>query len=270
MDADILEWLNITARWIHVFAGIMWIGQTYFFTWLDGRFTELESQAKSAATVWMVHSGGFYLVEKQKHPALIPTKLHWFKWEATITWLSGIALLVIVYYFGGVMVDTSIADVEGRWLILLSVCLLLAAWPFYALVWHSPIGRNEMLGASVSFVAVAAIVYLVSQYMSGRAAYMQIGAMFGTIMAVNVWHTIIPAQKKMVSALEQGKEPDLLLAGRAKSCSRHNTFMAVPVVFIMISNHFPTATYGMESGWLVLMAMILMGWLVAKVVRRAP
>jgi uncharacterized membrane protein len=269
MELDLLEWLNLLARWVHVFAGIMWIGTTYFFTWLDGRFKELEAAAHGGKNVWMVHSGGFYVVDKQKSPSLIPSKLHWFKWEAAATWLSGVVLLVLVYYHGGLMVDASIADVDESSMILLGIGSLVAAWPVYRLLWSSPLARNETAGAMVSFLVIALVTYVLTQLMSGRAAYMHIGAMFGTIMAVNVWETIIPAQKKMVAALEQGKAPDLSLSERAKACSKHNTFMVVPVVAIMISSHFPTITYGSEMGWLVLMLLVLMGWGAAKVIRRA-
>ena len=269
MDIDLLEWLNLIARWVHVFAGIMWIGQTYFFTWLDGRFTELEARAKEAENLWMVHSGGFYVVEKQKVPKMMPARLHWFKWEAATTWLSGVVLLVLVYYLGGIMVDTSIAEMEETSLILIGIGLMVASWPLYELLWRSPLRRNEFVGAGVSFLAVAGVSYLLSQVMGGRAAYMHVGAMFGTIMAANVWFTIIPAQKKMVAALEQGRPPDPELSARAKACSKHNTFMVVPVVFIMISSHFPTATYGTEMSWLVLMSLILAGWVAAKIIRRA-
>lgn len=269
MEHNLLEWLNLIARWVHVFAGILWIGTTYFFTWLDGRFTELERGSKDGGNIWMVHSGGFYVVGKEKSPRVAPPGLHWFKWEAATTWLSGVALLVLVYYYGGIMVDTSIADVEESSIILLGIAVLVAAWPLYELIWRSPLGRNQLAGASVSFVAVGLIAYFLTHIMSGRAAYMHVGAMFGTIMAVNVWATIIPAQKKMVAALEQGKQHDLSLSARAKVCSKHNTFMVMPVVFIMISSHFPTITYGSDESWAVLMLLIMLGWMAAKIVRRA-
>ena len=269
MELDLLEWLNLLTRWIHVFAGIMWVGATYFFTWLDGRFTELEASAKEGRNVWMVHSGGFYVVEKHKSPASMPKKLHWFKWEAATTWLSGMLLLVLVYYNGGIMVDTSIAEVEESSMILLGIAVLVAAWPVYELLWRSPLGRSQVGGAVVSFLVVTLVAYALTHVMSGRAAYMHVGAMFGTIMAANVWITIIPAQKKMVAALAQGKQVDLSLSARAKSCSKHNTFMAVPVVLIMISSHFPTVTYGNDMNWLVLMVLIILGWGAARIVRRA-
>jgi len=269
VDFSIVEWLNLVTRWVHVFAGIMWIGATYFFTWLDGRFTELESRAKEGGNVWMVHSGGFYVVEKQKAPKLMPSTLHWFKWEAATTWLSGVVLITLVYYHGGIMVDTDIADIDTMPLVIIGVAGMVLAWPIYSIIWRSPLGRNEMAGAVASFLVTGIVAYVLTHLMSGRAAYMHVGAMFGTVMAVNVWHTIIPAQKKMVAALEQGKSPDPTLSARAKACSKHNTFMAVPVVVIMISSHFPTITYGADMNWLVLMVLVLIGWVAAKVLRRA-
>ncbi|MEK9137469.1 MAG: urate hydroxylase PuuD [Bacteroidota bacterium] len=268
MYFDLTEWLNVILHWIHVFAGILWIGQTYFFTWLDSRFAEImkkNSEKTADDRVWMVHSGGFYIVEKQNVPKLMPTILHWFRWEAAITWLTGIALLALVYWHGGLMVEETKDETTA---ILVGVGLLILAWPVYELLWRSPLGKNEWIGASISFALIVLVAFGLTHYMGGRAAYMHVGAMFGTIMATSVWVTIIPAQRKMVAALKVGREPDLALAHRAKACSRHNTFMAMPLVFIMISNHFPTATYGAEMGWLVLAALVLAGWGAAKIVRR--
>lgn len=269
MDPDLSAWLDITARWIHVFAGILWVGQTYFFAWLDGRFREMEAQPKSSRNVWMVHSGGFYVVEKQGTSKMMSGTLHWFKWEAAVTWLSGIVLLVHIYYLGGIMVDTSVAEIEEDLAILLGIGMLSAAWPIYELIWRSPLGRDDLIGAAASFFIIVLLAYGLTHVLGGRAAYLHVGAMFGTVMTANVWFTIIPAQKKLVAALQQGKEPDMTLSSRAKACSKHNTFMVVPVVFIMISNHFPTVTYGTVMNWLVLVGMILLGFAAAFVVRRA-
>lgn len=269
MDFNLSEWLNLIARWIHVFAGIMWIGQTYFFTWLDGRFSEMmgeKGKENPEARVWMVHSGGFYVVEKQKVPTLMPSTLHWFKWEAAITWMSGIFLLVLVYYFGGLMVNEYVS--EGK-AILVGVGFLLAAWPVYNALWRSPIAKNERVGTAISFALVVLSAYGLAHFIDGRAMYIHIGAMFGTLMTVNVWEVILPAQRKLVAALNAGQTPDLELAHRAKTRSKHNTFMVVPVVFIMISNHFPTASYGTSESWIILSILVLIGWGAAKILRRA-
>jgi uncharacterized membrane protein len=269
MTIDWNEWLQIAARWIHVFAGIMWVGQTYFFTWLDGRFTEMMEHAEANKTdnhVWMVHSGGFYIVDKQKRPQLMPGKLHWFKWEAAITWLSGITLLILVYHTGGLMVDENMDTTVP---IIVGICTLIFGWVVYDLLWSSLLTKNEMAGLSISYVLLVGIIYGLTHVMGGRAAYLHVGAMFGTIMTANVWMRILPAQRKMVAALNAGKEPDLTLGERAKTRSKHNTFMAVPVVFIMISNHYPVATYGDDWNWVILSVLILLGFGSAKFIRKA-
>jgi uncharacterized membrane protein len=269
------EWLKLLIRWAHVFAGIMWVGTTYFFTWLDGRFGELAeksgSDVKSCApekNVWMVHSGGFYRVEKQKVPSVMPNKLHWFRWEAAITWLTGVLLLVIVYYQGGLMVSLEDSPISQSAAIWLSAGLLLASWPVYNLLWFKLV-KSDTAGVVFSGLLVLALAWFVSRYLTGRAAYMQVGAMFGTIMAFNVWMRIIPAQRRMVAALGAGQETNQTEAFRAKSCSKHNTFLAVPVVFLMLSNHFPSITYGQRYAWVILSVLIFIGWAAAKWIRRA-
>ncbi|HXG00843.1 MAG TPA: urate hydroxylase PuuD [Bacteroidota bacterium] len=256
MDLDILEWLNLALRWTHIFAGILWVGTTFFFTWLDGRFAEM-SDGKNTSTeknVYMVHSGGFYVVEKQKTPHVMPEKLHWFRWEAAVTWLSGMLLLFYLYYVGGLIVE----DLEAEtWAMLVGIAALVLSWPVYDALWKSPLGRDERVGAVVSFALIVVAAYALNHFMGPRAMYIHVGSMLGTLMAANVWMVIIPAQRQMVAALAEGKEPDQALAARAKGRSKHNTFMVVPVVFLMISNHFPTITYGTEMNWLVLAVMVL-------------
>ncbi len=260
MSYVVHEWLNLAVRWAHVFAGILWIGQTYFFTWLDRRLHD-EKQ------VWMVHSGGFYIVDKQKVPEMLPQTLHWFKWEAAITWLTGIALLVLVYYRGGLMVDDSVMRLPRGTAWLISVAILIGAWFVYDLLWLSPLARSERAAVVISYLLLAGAIFTFTRIFSGRAAYMQTGAMLGTLMAVNVWERILPAQRQLLAAVREGREPDLRLADRAKQRSKHNTFMVVPVVFMMLSNHFPVATYGHRYNWAILAGLVLVGWGVAKVMR---
>jgi uncharacterized membrane protein len=270
IDPNVTEWLNLIARWTHVFAGIMWVGSTYYFTWLDGRLTE-EEKAGSAggepAQVWMVHSGGFYVVEKQKKPG--PRELHWFRWEAAMTWLSGMVLLVHGYYIGSYLIDTDVRDISQWTGIAIGVGLLVVGWIVYDLLVVSPLGKNEVLFAALSYVLIVAVAFGLTHMLSGRAAYIHVGAMFGTIMVANVWMRILPAQRKMIAATKEGKMPDETLAARAKLRSKHNTFMAVPVVFLMISNHYPVTTYGNEYNWIVLSIAVLLGWGAAKIIRRA-
>ncbi|MCA1630513.1 MAG: urate hydroxylase PuuD [Acidobacteria bacterium] len=280
------EWLNLLARWFHVFAGILWIGTTYYFTWLDARLSEAERERGegAGAQVWMVHSGGFYVVDKRKQPGTEP--LHWFRWEAALTWLSGVFLLVLVYYLGGALTDPDTSERLIRKLahapggdfisthyegfaIAVSVAALVVGWIVYDLLAHTPLGKNDFAFAAVTYALVVAASFGLSRVLSGRATYIQIGAMFGTIMAANVWMRILPAQRKMIAATSRGEKLDAKLGARAKQRSKHNTFMVVPAVFTMISNHFPSATYGREDNWLVLSILILAGWLAARFIRRA-
>jgi uncharacterized membrane protein len=287
LNPTLSELLNLIFRWVHVFAGIMWVGTTYYFTWLDARLSEEEKAvantnrdsqegspaevvAGSAAQIWMVHSGGFYVVEKRKVPDLVSRTLHWFRWEAGTTWLSGMALLIVVYYSGGgALVDRDVSDISVGAAIALGVGVLVAGWIIYDLMMLSPLGKNEKAFAVIAYLTVVGISYGLTRYLSGRAAYIHVGAMFGTIMAANVWLRILPAQKKMIAAIIEGRKPDDALSAQAKLRSKQNTFMAVPVVFIMISNHFPAATYGDRYNWAVLAVLILVGWIAAKFIRRA-
>ncbi len=198
----------------------------------------------------------------------MPEKLHWFRWEAAITWITGLLLFGLVYYHGGLMVsleDARLSPAAAAWL---SVGLIVASVPVYDVVSFKLL-KNETIGIVVSFVLVTALAWFLSRYFTGRAAYLQLGAMLGTIMAANVWMRILPAQRRMVAALKEGKEPNQVEALRAKTCSKHNTFLVVPVVFIMISNHFPTITYGQRYNWIVLSGLVLAGWIAAKFIRRA-
>jgi uncharacterized membrane protein len=273
LDPTLSEWLNLALRWIHVFAGIMWVGTTYYFTWLDARLTEEEKAVANTgnpAQIWMVHSGGFYVVEKRKVPDLVSRTLHWFRWEAGTTWLSGFALLVVVYYIGGgALVDRDVSQISVGAAVAVGIGVIVASGTVYDLLMLSPLGRNEKLFAVVGYVLVVALAYALTNVFSGRAAYIHLGAVFGTIMAANVWMHILPAQRRMIAALNEGREPDARLAALAKLRSKQNTFMAVPVVFIMISNHYPGVTYGERYNWLILSLLVLVGWAAAKFIRRA-
>jgi uncharacterized membrane protein len=309
IDPTISEWLNLIFRWVHVFAGIMWVGTTYYFTWLDARLSEEEKAvantnrgpqqgspagvvAGETAQIWMVHSGGFYVVEKRKVPDLASRTLHWFRWEAGTTWLSGAALLVVVYYIGGgAMIDPDIKDAAvacyqqllgGRlnnifdlslhyygFVVALGCAVLIVGWLVYDLLMISPLGKNEKGFAVIAYVLLVGIAYGLTGVLSGRAVYIHVGALMGTIMAANVWMRILPAQKKMIAAINAGQKPDDALSAQAKLRSKQNTFMAVPLVFIMISNHFPGATYGDRYNWAILAVLILLGWVAAKFIRRA-
>jgi uncharacterized membrane protein len=273
LDPTLSEWLNLLFRWIHVFAGIMWVGTTYYFTWLDARLTEEEKAALNTGTpaqVWMVHSGGFYVVERRKTPDLVSRTLHWFRWEAATTWLSGFALLVLIYYLGGgALIDPDVRDLSLGVAVALGIGIIFACGFVYDMMMLSPLGRNEKLFAAIAYVLIVVVAFGLTRVFSGRAAYIHLGAIFGTIMAANVWMQILPSQKRMIAALNEGRKPDERLAARAKLRSKQNTFMAVPVVFIMISNHFPGVTYGDRYNWIILSVLVLLGWIAAKFIRRA-
>ena len=260
MSYTVQEWLNLALRWAHVFAGIMWVGATYYFTWLDRRFHTTDPEQ-----VWMVHSGGFYVVNKTTKPSPAHT-LHWFKYEAAITWLSGLPLLILVYYFGGLLTDGEPGKPSFAIAATIGMAVIFVGWKVYDLLWLSPLPEPVLI--VISYAAIVALAWWLPQVMSPRAAWMHVGALLGTCMAANVWERIIPAQKKMVAAVNEGREPDQRLADRAKFRSKHNTYMVLPVVLIMISNHFPITTYGHTYSWVVLAVLTLVGWGMAHVIRR--
>ncbi len=270
MSSSIREWLNLSVRWFHVFAGIMWVGQTYYFTWLDGQFGKIEKKAAArgtASAVWMVHSGGFYIVEKQKSLGVAPEQVHWFRWEALMTWLSGAVLLVLLYYLGDGLIDPDVAYTPSQAGIAIGLGALAAGWFIYDLAVRSPLGKSKAAFAGFGLVMTAAAAWGLLHVFSGRAAYIHVGAIFGTIMTLNVWMRILPAQRRMLAAAAAGETFDAALGAQAKLRSKHNTFLAVPVVFLMLSNHFPVASYGNRYGWEVLLALVVVGWVAAKLIR---
>src|SRR4051812_35549625 len=200
MSPYLTEWINLFLRWFHVFAAIMWVGSTYYFTWLDGRLTEEESMSKvgEPPQVWMVHSGGFYVVEKKKSAAILPERLHWFKWEAAFTWISGFLLLSLVYHHSSLLVDPDVRELSKGAAIGISIGILVVGWIVYDVLAQTPLVKSSIGFATVSFLLLAGVAYFLLHTLSSRAAYLHVGAMMGTIMTANVWMRILPAQKRTI------------------------------------------------------------------------
>jgi uncharacterized membrane protein len=262
MGSVVLEWANLFVRWFHIVVGIGWIGTSFFFIALDAHLTAAAGGNKhSAGKIWLIHSGGYYEVEKLKYvpPGKIPA-LHWFKWEAYLTGFSGITLLFIVYYLGGsgFMIDPAVADLSQVEAVGIGILALAGGFALYEAIWRSPLNRFEGLMNLVCFVLLVAVAWGLTHVLSGRAAYMHVGAMMGIIMVANVLFVIQPGQRRMVRANAAGQVPDPAWGDAAKQRSVHNNYMTLPVVFVMISNHFPN-TYGQKWNWAILIALFLVG-----------
>jgi len=264
-----IDWLNLLVRWLHLITGIAWIGASFYFVWLDNTIKPPKPGSDLAlrgvsGELWAVHGGGFYNPQKYLvAPNELPPELHWFKWEAYATWMSGFAMLFIVYYFNAsaMMVDKSVADLASWQAIAIGLGTLVVGWVVYDGLCRSPLGKRDGWLAIVVYGLIVAAAYGLSTWLNGRAAYIHVGAMIGTIMAANVLMVIIPGQRRMVDAMRLGKSPDPTYGIRAKQRSVHNNYFTLPVLFIMISNHY-TMTYNHAYNWLVLAAMMAAGVLI--------
>src|SRR3954469_11482034 len=260
MVLDLSEWLNLALRWLHLTAGIAWIGSSFYFVWLDNHL-RAPAQGEASGELWSVHGGGFYHNQKyQVAPSQMPDQLHWFKWEAYFTWISGFSLLVLIYYFGAqnYLIDPAKAALSPAAAIAIGLAAQATGWLGYDLLCRSPLkSSNVVLGVWWFVILLFAAVVLDSLFNS-RAAYMHVGAMIGTVMVANVFFIIIPNQRKVVADLIAGLTPDPALGAAAKLRSLHNNYMTLPVLFIMISNHYPM-TYGAARPWLVLALLGLTG-----------
>lgn len=258
----ILEWLNLVVRWFHVIVGIGWIGTSFFFMWLDAHLTPNKSKGEhSGGEIWLIHSGGYYEVEKKRFvPVEVLPALHWFKWEAYLTWLSGFFLLIIVYYLsaGAFLVDPTISNLTQGEAIALGIGTLAISWVIYDLLWSSTLSEKSIFASVISFILLVGVTYALAHLLSGRATYMHVGALLGTLMAANVLFVIQPAQRRMFRANQVGEVPDPAWGKKAKQRSTHNNYMTLPVVFVMLSNHFPN-TYGHAYNWEILIVLFLAG-----------
>jgi uncharacterized membrane protein len=268
MEAYLADWLNILGRWVHFVTGIAWIGSSFYFIWLDNHLQSPKEQADEAKGVggelWSVHGGGFYQAQKYKvAPRVLPETLHWFKWEAYTTWLTGMFLLALIYWYGAevYLINPAVAELSVPAAILISIVFIAGGWIVYDLLCRSSLGRNDAALGVVLLLLATLLAWGLSQLFSGRGAYIHYGATLGTIMVANVFFVIIPGQRKMVEAAGRGEAPDPEPGIRAKQRSVHNTYFTLPVLFVMISNHY-AMTYAHAWNWLILIAFSLAGALI--------
>ena len=265
MTAAIIDWLNALLRWAHIMAGIAWIGSSFFFIWLEASLKQREGQAPGiAGETWMVHGGGFYLAEKYAvAPERMPDELHWFKYEAYFTWITGFLLMIVIYYFEAeaFLIDRDKVPLDPVWASVLSAGSLAAAWFVYDAMLRSPLGEKTGWLAFWLFVEIAAFTFFYHGVFSDRAAFLHVGAMIGTIRAASVFLVIIPNQKTVVADLIAGRKPDPALGRQAGQRSLHNNYLTLPVIFFMISGHYP-AMFGHPWSPFIALGIVVAGTLV--------
>ncbi len=261
MEAYFLEWLNLLLRWAHFITGVAWIGASFYFNWLENHLERQNAKGGIAGDLWAVHGGGFYYLQKfTVAPERLPANLHWFKWEAYFTWITGFVLLCTLYYWnaGVFMVDSRVADLSSLQAVGIGIASLVLSWLFYDGLCRSPLATKQALTALLIFAWFALLSWLLSQFLSGRAAYIHVGAAIGTIMVANVFFVIIPSQKDLVEAVNEQRLPDPQKGKNALARSRHNNYFTLPVLFIMISSHY-AGTFGHPLNWLVLLVISMVG-----------
>ena len=263
----LLDWISLFLRWFHVIAGVAWIGASFYFIWLDNNLhtpPDWKKQKGIKGDLWAVHGGGFYEVAKYEYgPEVIPEKLHWFKWEAYTTWISGFLLLGLVYYHGAAiyLIDSAVMELTPTQAISRGLGLIFGGLFIYEAACRSPLAKYPQVFAMLFLVLLAAASYLATHWFSGRGAFMHVGALIGTIMAGNVFFKIIPAQRLMVDAVANKTDIDPSWGLGAKLRSVHNNYLTLPLLFIMISNHYPM-TYQHQNAWLILMAIgLVSAWI---------
>ena len=263
LDPGLRELLDLVIRWVHVVAAILWIGNSMLWNWID---RNLETGSRSGAEagaighIWLLHSGAFYYMEKTLLAGRgLPEPLHWFKWQAYTTWITGALLLVIVYYAaGGALLLGPERVVSGTNAILIGAGLIVVAWPVYNVLWRLPLMRRRAVSGVLGIALILALAFVLTRIFSGRAAFLHVGAVLGTIMAGNVRQVIMPSQRQLVAAVAAGQGADPQLADRAKRHSIHNNYITYPVIILMLSSHFP-GVYGHSQNWLLLGVLVLAG-----------
>ena len=271
MEAYLLDWANLLIRWLHFIAGVAWIGASFYFVMLDSSLSKparkQDQERGVTGELWAVHGGGVYQSQKFLLGPVgepLAENLHWSKWEAYTTWLSGMGLLAVVYWFGAktYLIDQQVMALSEVSAISLSIGFLVGGWMVYNLLCKALRGRDSLL-AAIILVLVSLSAWVLFQLFSARGAFLHVGAMMGTIMAANVFFQIIPGQKRVVAQMRAGETPDAEPGIIGKQRSVHNTYFTLPVLFIMISNHYPM-TYSHEHGWLVLIFIMLAGVLIRQ------
>lgn len=262
MDPYITEWLNLVIRFAHLITGIAWIGASFYFVWLDNHLETPPAEKADkgiGGDLWAIHGGGFYEVAKYKlAPPKMPATLHWFKWEAYTTWITGFLLMSLMFYVGAeaYLIDKRVADLTQMQAILCGIGSIVVGVGIYEFLVRTKLRNHGIILGLILIVLATALSYGLTQIFSARGAYMHMGAIIGTIMAGNVFFGIMPSQRALVKAVEEGKAPDPAYGLNAKVRSTHNTYTTLPIIFIMISNHYPM-TFNHSANWLVLIAIIL-------------
>ena len=260
--AAMASWIEFAVRWTHVIVGIAWIGSSFYFIALDlGLHRDRNLASGADGEEWQVHGGGFYHVQKYLvAPEKMPDDLVWFKWESYSTWLSGFALLVLVYYFGAefYLVDPAVADIGTGFAILISMASLAFGWVAYDLICKSRFGDDNTRLMILLYVILVGMAYFYTSVFSGRAALLHLGAFTATIMTANVFFIIMPNQRIVVADLKAGRVPDAKYGKIAKQRSTHNNYLTLPVIFLMLSNHYPLA-FASEANWIIASLVFLMG-----------
>ncbi|MGK7868674.1 urate hydroxylase PuuD [Falsiroseomonas sp. E2-1-a20] len=265
--AYLSEWANLLIRWLHLITGIAWIGTSFYFIGLDNQLDPpRDGNPRVKGEQWSIHGGGFY--HKQKYlnaPAQLPEKLHWFKWEAYWTWISGFSLFMLIYWgqASTYLVDPAVLDMRPGVAVAVSATMLVAGWVVYDLACKSKWGEDDRLLSAFGVGLLVVVAFVACHVFSGRGAFLQVGAITGTIMVANVAMVIIPGQRKMVAAMQAGQEPDPKYGRWGKQRSVHNTYLTLPVLFLMISPHYPM-TWSGPWNWVVLLAITLAGALVRQ------